>query len=338
MAFKLFTFVSNFLDVVEIWDVMGTPDFVPDRWNPTLTPSMRSSGMADQIQLLAGPVIFDGETDATIVSYIRSDVAPGSAEAIIVQGWEVLGYPLKIERLGVTGHLRVNAFQNDGGFVFSDIDGALITGKGQIQIGTTIQGDPDGDAIVRIFLNGVEVKDYLNFSVKSTTGFKTFEGNQQFRLGRFSGATMDGEWMRVRAASGIAFDADQMLAQYLIEESEITKIFEVGDNPSGKGPDKNILPSMTHDLPLISGDTESTVFSIEGYRGLGLIVPDTLTGVAGLSIEVSNIQGGTFAPLPIVGIVPGKSYNIGLISPWRFAKIVLLGDLTGSGNIPLVLS
>lgn len=344
MTTNLFTFIDNDLSVGAIWDPEGTPGFVPDPWNAPDTTAMQSNdGMSDQVMLNAGAVLLDGTSDATVVLYVRTTVLPGSAEIIVTQGFEVLGYPLLFQRLGSTGDLRVQALQDSGGSVISDIDGDLITGQGRVQIGATIEGDPDGDAIIRIFINGVEVESYINFSLKLTTGFKTFEGNQQFRLGRFPGATMEGEWTRPRAASGLAFNANQMFVQFLEEEALLPRIFDIGDERKGMGPDKNILPFMSHNLPLVSGNDESSVFSIKGFRKLGLLIPAVLTGVTGIQVHVSNKEDGTFAPVDIVDITPGgaeaKVVEVDLVLAWSFAKIVLIGSgLSITAEIPMVLT
>ena len=106
------------------------------------------------------------------------------------------------------------------------------------------------------------------------------------------------------------------------------------------GPDKNILPSLPGNIVLLDTDTESAVFRIEGFRSLGLIDTGNLTGVTDFEIHVSNLSDGTFAPLDITAFVAGvlTAHSTTFIAGWRFAKIVLGGDLSVAGNIPICLA
>jgi len=106
------------------------------------------------------------------------------------------------------------------------------------------------------------------------------------------------------------------------------------------GPDKNILPSLPGNIVLLSTDTESAVFRIEGFRSLGLIDTGLLTGVTAFQIQVSNLLNGTFAKLDITDFVAGvlTAHSTTFIAGWRFAKIKLIGTLSVSGNIPICLA
>lgn len=106
------------------------------------------------------------------------------------------------------------------------------------------------------------------------------------------------------------------------------------------GPDKNILPNLSGNILVIGGDTESPPFTVKGFRSLGFIDPGDLTGVTAFQIHVSNLLLGTYANLDISDFTAGtlQAFSTELVKGWAFAKIVLVGTLTGSGNIPIGLS
>ena len=106
------------------------------------------------------------------------------------------------------------------------------------------------------------------------------------------------------------------------------------------GPDKNILPDMALNIPLVGGDDASSAFSVKGFRALGLIDDGNLTDVTAFQVHVSNLIDGTFAPLDIEDFPAGSllAHGTTFIAEWAYAKIVLIGTLSTTGNIPLSLS
>jgi len=230
MAFTWNKLEDNDLSNAGVWPRTGGPTFVADLWNPADTTAMSSDGTSDRINLAAGTVFADESTDATVAVWLNTSVAPGSAQIIMNQGFDTLGYPFLMQRLGTTGDLRLQVFQDDGGYILSDVAGSLITGEGWVNVTSTIAGDSGGNATVRTFINGVE-PSYVFKDFKNAGGFVTFQGSEQFRIGRFTGATMNGFWARPRAASTV-FTPAQVLEYY---NSEIALL---------GSPPPNILPRV----------------------------------------------------------------------------------------------
>ncbi len=109
--------------------------------------------------------------------------------------------------------------------------------------------------------------------------------------------------------------------------------------PKTQGPDKNILPNNQGIVDWVSGNDESPVIDIRGFRGLGFISPAALTGVTAIQVHVSNLKTGTFAVLNIPDFpVALKAYGTTFIAEWNYAKFVLVGALTGAGETPYNLS
>lgn len=108
-----------------------------------------------------------------------------------------------------------------------------------------------------------------------------------------------------------------------------------------RGPDRSQLPDVSANVDVIDTDTESKVINIKGLHAVGIVLPST-TDIAGLTdveIHVSNLEDGTFALLAQEGsfaLGAAKSaVGSGFLVEWNYMKLVYVGTITGSGEIPL---
>ena len=110
-------------------------------------------------------------------------------------------------------------------------------------------------------------------------------------------------------------------------------------NPS-LGPDKNILPSKAGNIVVLTTDTESDPFSVAGFRALGLITDGAITGLTAVTVQVSNLEDGTYAPIDLDDFAADTllAHNTTLIAGWKFAKLVYSGTITVAGDIPICLA
>lgn len=118
-----------------------------------------------------------------------------------------------------------------------------------------------------------------------------------------------------------------------------------GDGKKGsESPDKAILPDKNDSVKWISGDTESVEIDIRGFRGVGVITPgiDELTGATGIQIHVSTKKGGLYTKLNIddltLDAVLDLAHTTSFIAEWAYMKFVIVGTLTGAGDMPYCLS
>jgi len=108
---------------------------------------------------------------------------------------------------------------------------------------------------------------------------------------------------------------------------------------------KSVLPNIDNSVAWVSGNNESPEIDIRGYRGIGLHAPDMddLVGATEIQIHVATKKGGLYGLLPGVdpitllqsAIVP---FSTSFIAEWSSMKFVIVGTLTGSGNMPYCLS
>ena len=123
-------------------------------------------------------------------------------------------------------------------------------------------------------------------------------------------------------------------------------IAKVNTNTGGKsevGPDRARKPSMPNSVTWISGNTESEEINVEGFVGVGFFGLDTgqLVGATAIQVHVSNKLGGVFAKLNIDDFVLTGStlaFSTTFVAEWCAMKFVLVGALTGSGEMPYCLS
>ena len=110
------------------------------------------------------------------------------------------------------------------------------------------------------------------------------------------------------------------------------------DGTAGSGADRSRLPDQTGNITVISGNTESDVINTKGLHAVGLVLPAAITGMTGVEIHVSNLLDGTYAKLANSGeftLTARKAVGSSFISEWNYMKIVYVGTVTGSGEIPL---
>lgn len=110
------------------------------------------------------------------------------------------------------------------------------------------------------------------------------------------------------------------------------------DNQMGE--DRSILPDLAALITVIADDTESEPMNIKGLHAVGLLLPTTaLAGLTGVELHVANKEDGTYAKLVEGGefTLTAALQAVGspFILEWNWLKIVYVGTVTGSGEIPL---
>ena len=105
-----------------------------------------------------------------------------------------------------------------------------------------------------------------------------------------------------------------------------------------RGPDRDLLPDISGLVTVISGDTASSPINIKGLHAVGLVLPAAITGMTGVELHASNVEDGTYAKLDQSGefvLSALKAVGSSFITEWNWLKIVYVGTVTGSGEIPL---
>lgn len=117
-------------------------------------------------------------------------------------------------------------------------------------------------------------------------------------------------------------------------------------NTGGKsevGPDRARKPSQPNFVTWVSGNNESPEINVEGFVGVGFFGLDTtqLVGATAIQVHVSNKLGGVFAKLNVDDFVLGATtlaFGTSFVAEWCAMKFVIVGTLTGSGEMPFCLS